>query len=101
VNASKILKVRGPGYLQAKRGYLGGVPSKSLTGKLPEGESQVCEDLETPPIMCQFVLQDPAFFASLFHVDEDHAATVRYPSSTSSHAWAEQEPHEGAGCNPL
>ena len=27
--------------------------------------------------MCQSVLQDPAFFAFLFHVDEDHAATVR------------------------
>ena len=27
--------------------------------------------------MCQFVLQDPAFFAFLFHIDQDHAATVR------------------------
>jgi hypothetical protein len=27
--------------------------------------------------MCQFVLQDPAFFAFLFHIDKDHAATVR------------------------
>jgi hypothetical protein len=44
VNASKIFKARGPGYLQAKRGYLGEEPSKSLTDKLPEGESLVCED---------------------------------------------------------
>lgn len=27
--------------------------------------------------MCQFVLQDPAFFAFLLHIDKDHAATVR------------------------
>jgi hypothetical protein len=45
VNASKIFKARGPGYLQAKRGYLGEELSKSLTDKLPEGESLVCEDL--------------------------------------------------------
>ena len=27
--------------------------------------------------MCQFALQDPAFFAFLFHIDKDHAATFR------------------------
>jgi len=50
VSVSKIFKARGPGYLQAKRGCLVGVPSKSLTGKLPEGKSLVCEDLETAPL---------------------------------------------------
>ena len=30
--------------------FCGGSPSKNLTGKLPEGESLVCEDLETLPL---------------------------------------------------
>lgn len=27
--------------------------------------------------MCQSILQNPAFFAFLFHIDQDHAATIR------------------------
>ena len=53
------------------------MPSKSLTGKPPEDESLVCEDLEDLLIMCQSVLRDPTFFAFLFLIDQDHAATVR------------------------
>ncbi len=29
------------------------------------------------PIMCQTILQDPAFFKFLLHIDQDHAATIR------------------------
>ena len=48
-----------------------------MTSQLPEGESLVCEDQEDPSIMCQSVLQDPAFFGFLLHIDQDHAASVR------------------------